>query len=496
MSDNYRTNYNDYTEDPKIRQLDDIYADVDEAYDYRSSGTGNTAADSRRRSAYAASSGASRQRTSSYSRTGSSYRTAASSRTSSYSRTGGSSSRSGRTSSQTASASRTSSRAVPSESRQRPVSSAARAQRSLNRKRKKKFRRLFLMYITILILILIVGAILFSSYLSSFENGQPSHIAETIVKSYASQQGIVDFISSNAEKTSLSENLDLVAQTYATNIAGKKISYKENSDFRPDSPSYDITADGSIVAKVTLAPDGTGSFGSPKWKISTLNIADYLPDAMSVTIDAPAGSTVSVNGTVLGSNYIVSTGVPEILMNSLQFLAESPQYDTYKMSGLLSEPTVTVTDASGSSLNVAQTDNHYVASAPADQAFIDSVEPRVYEALENYATYFIHMSFNLSNYIVYGSDLYSYIFGSETMDPIATTLYMFEDIESYDFAERSATNYVKYADDCFTVDVKYALDMVFTDPTYEDNNQKMDATWVFVIEPLDGSWCISDIISH
>ena len=73
---------------------------------------------------------------------------------------------------------------------------------------------------------------------------------------------------------------------------------------------------------------------------------------------------------------------------------------------------------------------------------------------------------------------------------------MFEDILSYDFVERSATNYIKYSDDCFTVDIKYALNMVFTDPTYSDDNQKMDATWVFVIDPYDGSWCISDIVNH
>ena len=228
----------------------------------------------------------------------------------------------------------------------------------------------------------------------------------------------------------------------------------------------------------------------------SLKIGEYLPDALTVTIEAPSGSTVKVNGSVLDSSKIVSSGVPEILSNSLQFLAETPQYDTYKMSGLLSDPTVEVTDASGTPLNVTRSDDRFVASTPADQAFIDSVEQRVYDAIENYATYFIHMSFELSNYIVYGSDLYSYIFGSDTMDPIMTALYMFEDIDHYEFAERSASNYVKYADDCFTVDIKYALDMYFTDPTFEDDNQNMDATWVFVIEPLDGSWCISDIITH
>ena len=471
----YRNDNNGYSDDPRARRLDDIYADVDASYHYDSEEDNHYAprsSDAPRRRTQAASSSSAR-------------------------RSSGTGTRSGRTqSSQASRTSRTSASGRTGSSAGYRESSSSRQKRNMIRRKKKKFKRLYLTFVAILVVLLIIGSILFSSYLASFENGQPSHIAETIAARYSDQQGIIDFINANADKTDITDNVSLVAQTYATNIAGKKISFRENNDFRPESPSYDITADGSIVAKVSLISDGTGSFGSPKWKISSLKIGEYLPDALTVTIEAPSGSTVKVNGSVLDSSKIVSSGVPEILSNSLQFLAETPQYDTYKMSGLLSDPTVEVTDASGTPLNVTRSDDRFVASTPADQAFIDSVEQRVYDAIENYATYFIHMSFELSNYIVYGSDLYSYIFGSDTMDPIMTALYMFEDIDHYEFAERSASNYVKYADDCFTVDIKYALDMYFTDPTFEDDNHNMDATWVFVIEPLDGSWCISDIITH
>jgi len=369
---------------------------------------------------------------------------------------------------------------------QRPVSRTSK----LFRKRKRKFKKLLFLYIAVLVLILIIGSIAFALYCSSYEKSQPAHFAESIVKSYSSQQGIIDFITANSDKTNLMGNTDEAAALYATNIAGKAISYKENNDFRPNSPSYDITADGSTVAKVTLSKSGSG------WAVSGLDISGYLPDTMTITVDAPTGSTVTVNGTTLDASYITSTRVPEIFDNVVRFIESPPQYDTYTLSGLISEPQITVTGASGKSLDITKTDNSYVASEPADSQFIASVEDRVYESIDNYATYFIHMSFSLANYIVYGSELYSYIFGSDTIDPIDTNLYNWEYIDSYEFAERSASNYIKYTDDCFTVDVKYALDMYFTDPTFTDNNQKMDATWIFVIEPLDGSWCIGDIIAH
>lgn len=488
MADYYNNNQNSGRNSQ--RRLEDIFADVDASYDYDNDGSAGS------------SSGMEPEETTNY-RTGTS--SAASSRTTSSAGSAQRRTAASRTSSQrtrTASRSRSSARASrPAEEertqRRSSRTSASRSQASLNRKRKKKFRKYLLIYVAVLVVILIIGCIMFSSYLASYENDQPAHVAEAIVDTYQTQEGIVAFLTENAAKTGAQDNIGEIAQTYATNIAGKQVSFRENNDFRPDNPAYDITADGSIVAKVTLmAATGSDSFAKSKWAIQSLNVTDFLPNALTITVEAPVGATVTVGDKVLDDSYVESTGVPAILQNSVQFLADPPEFNTYRVGGLLSEPEVKVSDSAGTEYSITKIDNSYTASPKADQAFIDSVKDRVYDAIDNYATYFIHMSFELANYIVYGSELYSYIFGSDTMDPIATALYMFEDIESYDFAERSADNYIKYCDDCFTVDIKYALDMKFTDPTYEDNNQNMDATWVFVIEPLDGSWCISDIITH
>ena len=243
----YRNDNNGYSDDPRARRLDDIYADVDASYHYDSEEDNHYAprsSDAPRRRTQAASSSSAR-------------------------RSSGTGTRSGRTqSSQASRTSRTSASGRTGSSAGYRESSSSRQKRNMIRRKKKKFKRLYLTFVAILVVLLIIGSILFSSYLASFENGQPSHIAETIAARYSDQQGIIDFINANADKTDITDNVSLVAQTYATNIAGKKISFRENNDFRPESPSYDITADGSIVAKVSLISDGTGSFGSPKWKIS------------------------------------------------------------------------------------------------------------------------------------------------------------------------------------------------------------------------------------
>ena len=364
------------------------------------------------------------------------------------------------------------------------------------RKRRSNFKKKLLIYVAVLIVILIIFSIVFSSLCASIEQGQAYNVASSIVEKYSSQKGIVEFINDNSDQMTLIESVDRIAETYATNIAGKAISYLEDFNNSTDEEkSYYILADGEKVAYVTLVPDGSGSFGQQRWKVGSLNITDYLPDSLTMEITAPADATVTVNDTVLDETYVTSSGIPELLANSTQFISDPPQTVTYKLSGFTSTPAIIARDASGNSLKVQQDESSALIGYAADDEFIASVEDRVYAAISEWGTYFIAMSFNLYNYVKYGSDLYGYIFGSDTMDPIYTSFYNYEEIAGYDFTEKTASNYVKYSDDCFTVDVKYDLDVYFTVDSYEDNNQNLDATWVFVIED-DGSWCISDCIYH
>ena len=69
------------------------------------------------------------------------------------------------------------------------------------------------------------------------------------------------------------------------------------------------------------------------------------------------------------------------------------------------------------------------------------------------------------------------------------------DINKYDFSEIKLANFNRISDDSFSLDIKYALRIDIKNEGEIDNTQKMDATWVFKIEPLDGSWCINEIIN-
>ncbi len=345
-------------------------------------------------------------------------------------------------------------------------------------------------------LILIVGGLMFRSYIKAYEEAQPENAIEEIVAKYETSALLSAFINGNSDKVQCLDDFDTFVTAYTELVDGTTISYYEDSDISTEeNPAYILTADGTIVANIVLcASEETGSWGRAEWEIETLDIVSCYPDSKSYDVLVPEGATVTVNGITLDDSYITGTGVPDILANSVDYIEEAPEFTTYSITILTDEPEIQVVDSSGEEMTVSASDSVYAATTPASDEFIESVETLVMAGIREWAHYFIHMSFSLSLYIVEGSDLYVSIFGDENNQGIQTDLYNYEQIASYDFEVQEASNYIVYTDDCFTVDVKYKLDMQFTESGMSDDNQLLHATWVWV---KDGdSWSISDEVVY
>jgi len=238
------------------------------------------------------------------------------------------------------------------------------------------------------------------------------------------------------------------------------------------------------VATIDLKKGEKGAFGLSPWVLSSIDTSKAFTDVKTYSILVPEGSKVVVNGTELGESMISGTGVPEVLQTSSQFIASPPTYSTYNVKVVGDAIDVSGTDATGANLVFSQTENSFVAGGQASAEFIDDVKDRVEAGLRSYALWFIYNSFDLEDYIVDGCELSAFLFGGEfdgeQYDPINPWLYNFEYIDDFEFSKFEAKNYTKYSDDCFTVDISYKLDITFTDPSYSDENQKLDATWVWV----------------
>ena len=374
----------------------------------------------------------------------------------------------------------------------------ASAQRNTGRggnggKKKSGFKKFLLIYAAILLVILVVGMIIFGSFLGKLEKSQPARIAETVAENLTASKAS-SYLKDNSEYINcFGEPDDLIAQ-FVSGVEGvETLSYIENKDYRADAPSYNITADGTTVAKLTLAQDGKGSFGLSKWKIASLDIADYM-DTASYEFLAPVGTTITINGVELDDKYLTGEeSIPQTLETAGKYVT-IPSYITYKVAGIAGTPEIKATDPNGTNLTVTAAGTKYVIGSATDQAFIDSVSGLVDRALEAWGKHFINMGGNLSAYMLEGSDWYSYIFGGPDMDPIYTAFYEYESIADYSFTEKKIDNYIRYTNDCFTVDVSYKMQVDFNTDRMSDNNQKLDATWVFITQNGGQDWYLIDCI--
>ena len=350
-----------------------------------------------------------------------------------------------------------------------------------------------MVYCAILLVVLIVGTIIFSSFLNNLEKSQPSNIASQIAADLSGSNAASYLTSKKDLVNCFGDPTDMINQ-FAQKVEGvKQLSYIENSDYRADAPSYNITADGNTVAKVTLAQVGSGSFGLSKWDVATIDIADYM-DTQSFEFLAPKGTTITINGVELDDTYLTGEeGIPEDLQIAAKYV-KIPSYLTYKVAGIAGTPEITAKDLSGNDLAFTVTKDKYVAGSATTQEFIDSVDPLVNQTLENWGRHFINMGDNLSAYMIEGSDWYTYIFGGPDMDPIMTSFYEYESIADYQFTEKSTSNYIKYTDDCFAVDVHYKMKVDFTTDQMSDNNQQLDATWIFITQNGGQDWYLVDCI--
>lgn len=367
-----------------------------------------------------------------------------------------------------------------------------------HRKKKNRFRKFFLIYCAALLFILIVGSLVFYVFLSKLENSQPYNTAASVAEIFNSgSSSLSEYLKENAQAASgLETDTEAVIEYYVSSLESEEegsFSYVESSAYTETSPAYSITLDGETVADITLTSEHTSVFGLNDWVVSSINIADYITGTNEYDIYVPSGSSITVNGIALDETYLTGEdSTPEILANSTDYISSVPVYDVYHISGLINEPEISVSDSSGNSLSLVSSDSYYVAGTDTSDEFIASVSDRVMDAVEEWGTYFINKSYGLKSYMLSGTEWYAYIFGSDTMYPIYTAFYASDEIDSYEFTFTNAENYIKYSDDCFTVDVSYEMALTFTEEGYSDDNQNLYATWVWVTDD-EGTWYIADV---
>ncbi len=178
--------------------------------------------------------------------------------------------------------------------------------------------------------------------LAEYESIQPKHEAERVFNEYFLYADTADMIGYEEGFYSEYDKKGAPEKALSSVLDGKKLSYKAENN-----ALYSVYADGEMIAQFTLKPgkETTPHLGAHE---PVLDKVDFLVNpTVSITVIAPKGATVKVNGKTVASDMIA--GDPVYLDNAEFFPNdEARMMVSYRIEGLFAEPAVSVESADGS----------------------------------------------------------------------------------------------------------------------------------------------------
>ena len=353
-------------------------------------------------------------------------------------------------------------------------------------KKQSKFKKGLLIYTAVMLAALAVGLTVFWFFIQDYENGMPVHGMERTMESF-NEEKISDLISDQTfGNAGALEDSSVWVSWYQELIRGKHLTFEEARENTATTPTYLVKADDQPVGKVTLKVTGKNAFKFNLWGFDRLDVSEYLPETATYTVTVPKGTTVTVNGHVLGEEYITENDVvyPE-LSNIQTYLSEVPLSTTYKISGLLNEPEIAATTGNGRELTLEKDDHNYAFSYAMSDAEIAPLKTMAEGVVNSYAMNFIDVSKQIYNYIMPGSEL------EENIKLTVTGFYPTKYIASYGFDSMNVSNFNYYSDSCFSCDVQYNFHVKFQNFTVEQESLPGNMRWYFVNK--DGKWYLTDL---
>ncbi len=194
--------------------------------------------------------------------------------------------------------------------------------------------------------------------LAEYESIQPKHAAERIFNEYFLYADTADMIEFEEGFYSEYDKKGAPENALSSLLNGKKLSYKAENN-----ALYSVYADGEMIAQFTLIPhrETTPLLGAHEPALGKIDF--LIKPTLDVTVIAPKGATVKVNGKPVPENMI--SGDPIYLDNAEYFPNDAARVMvSYRIEGLFAEPTVSVESADGAiRYGVDLTDASHVYSA-------------------------------------------------------------------------------------------------------------------------------------
>lgn len=403
-----------------------------------------------------------------------------------------------------------------SSSAKRPASSSTR--RPARPVPKKKQSPAFWVGLGFYIAILVVLAFIFLKYtdkcLKRYENSQPENYIASFVETFEknAKEGSLtpsDFTFESLDLTFVDSEILLEDYIDSLGTYSSFTAEKDPTSYITEAPVYNISADGTPIARVTLkAISQTKIYAIltiMDWDVNSIEPVCSI-DLTNYTFSILDGYTPVINNRHVDASY--KTGnveeIPEFAYVSNYI--DMPEYVEYKVENVLADSDIKVLNTNGEEVPIEI--NGSKVKATYASAASELSEERKNEALSMIQTYEDFNTDDLSgpshglatvqSFLIKDSDYWNMAKQwAGGVDITFTSAHKFDDPK---YTNVVVDNYAEYSDICYSLHIAFSKNMILT-RTSEKISNDFDSTVFFIYydDSDDGvdnpHWCIADMIA-
>lgn len=318
-------------------------------------------------------------------------------------------------------------------------------------------------------------------WLVKYEASQPNYKRDQIFQELFADPDWEKIYALAGVQDNAFENSKTYAE-YMTALAGdSELTCLETSAGLSGDKKFIVKLKDEKIASFTLTGGAESETDIPAWELGTVEV--FFSGAESVIVEKLPGHTVYINGVALDDSYTVRT----VSTAAEDYLPEGThgfRLEQQQVTGLLTVPKVTVQDAAGNEVAVKKNDETGIYTFDIPQATASTEEKELaLNATQAYAKYMIGKVKlgEVQKHFSTSSQFYKTISRSEVG--------WVQSGASYDFTEAVYSNYYRYSDTLFSINIDMTLNQTRFDGSVKEyplNNT------MFFQKGSNGKWLVME----
>ena len=323
------------------------------------------------------------------------------------------------------------------------------------RKRSRVGTIIFYGFYILLIAAIVAGFLYARNFLNDwlvrFEASQPVYKCEEVFKQLFDDPDWENIYTLSGTEDTVYEGKGAYAAYMEQKVGGKELTYLETSAGLTGGKKYIVKLGEEKVATFTLTSEKDPETGIDSWSLGQVEI--FFTRRQTVTVEKLPEYTVYINGVALTEQHTIWT-VETAAEDYLPEGTHGYRLQKQQLTGLLTEPQVTVKDANGNDVPVTKDPETGIYRLPVTvMEATDDEKQLALNAIHAYAKYMIRAD---------SLDAVKACFdtNSEIYDVIRKyEAWTMQSYASYSFTDPEYSDFYRYSDTIFSIRVKLQLNV-------------------------------------